>query len=279
MSNPYNPQDPNNPYGNQPNPYGQPPANPYGQPGYPATPQSAYPPQGYPQPAYPPQQGYPQPGTPMYAPQATPAGTPFKPAKKANPLLRLIVIVVVLGLFFGGIAVYSALKTDLYSSALTGSVSDWPSENGCTPKSDGFHITASIACYPDTDPAGDVKISVVAKQLTGDTVGGFGIALRRASEGSNYVFTIDAAGEWSFGKAASGTITDIDAPKADPAIHSGLNATNTLEVDAKGTHFNLFVNGTKVGSLDDSTYSSGQFGLIGSDSTDVVFTNYKVTKA
>jgi hypothetical protein len=170
-------------------------------------------------------------------------------------------------------------ETVVYSSALTGNVSDWPSGQGCAPQSDGFHITASIACYPDANDAGDAKISVTATQVNGDTASFYGIAFRRSGAGNNYVFRVDSNGDWSFGKGVSGTITPLQDSTSNAAIHSGLNTTNTLEVDAKGSHFDLVVNGTKVGSADDSTYSSGKFGLVGTDNAEAVFTNYQVAIA
>jgi hypothetical protein len=304
MSNPYGPYDPQQP---QP-PYGQPPSNPYGQPqqGYPQPnyPQPGYPQQDYPQPAYPqpqpgypqpnyPQPGYPQPGypqgappsTPMYAPAGMPpapgmpSGTPFKPAKRRSSPARIIASLVVLLVIFGGVGLYEALKTDIYSSNLTGNVSDWASGNGCSAQSDGFHITASVACYHDVNASvGDAKISVTAEQISGDTASSYGIAFRRTSTGNAYVFRIDSNGDWSFGKGVNGTITPLQDITPNSVIHSGLNTTNTLEVDAKSSHFDLFVNGTKVGSADDSTYPSGAYGLLGQDGAEAVFTNYKVTK-
>jgi hypothetical protein len=191
---------------------------------------------------------------------------------------RIIAPLVVLGVIIGGAAIYGALNTDLYSSSLTGNVSDWPSGNGCSPEADGYHITASIACYPDAADADDAKLSVTVKQLSGDQQSFYGIVFRRTSTGNNYLFGIDGSGHWSFDKFASSNPTPIVDATPNSAIKPGIGLTNKLEVDAKGTHFDFFVNGTKVGQSDDATYSSGRFGLLGDDNVEVVYTDFKATK-
>lgn len=170
-------------------------------------------------------------------------------------------------------------QTVVYASSLRGSVSDWPSGQGCSPQIDGYYISASIACYPDAGGVSDATIFVTAKQISGDTAAFYGIALRRSGTGNNYVFRIDSNGDWSFGKSVSGTITPLQDSTRNVAIHTSLDTTNTLEVVATGSHFDFLVNGTTVGSADDSTYSSGKFGLVGQDGAEAVFTNYVVTIA
>jgi hypothetical protein len=48
-----------------------------------------------------------------------------------------------------------------------------------------------------------------------------------------------------------------------------------------GSHFDFFVNGTKVGQADDYNYGSisGQIALDGSDTIEVVFNNLKISTA
>ncbi|HET9981640.1 MAG TPA: hypothetical protein VFQ32_14425, partial [Ktedonobacterales bacterium] len=55
--------------------------------------------------------------------------------------------------------------------------------------------------------------------------------------------------------------------------NQGTDASNTLEVYAKGAHMDFFVNGKAVGSLDDATYSTGMIGLAAGDGMECVFTN------
>jgi hypothetical protein len=68
---------------------------------------------------------------------------------------------------------------------------------------------------------------------------------------------------------------------ASPAIHVGLGATNTLEVRVLDSHFDFFVNGTKVGQADDTNYIaiSGNDVLEGSDGIEIVFSNLTISTA
>jgi hypothetical protein len=305
------PQGPN-PYGQPPNPYGQAqPPNPYGQlptPNYgqaqPSTPLGQPP-----TPSYDPAQApspYGQETTQSYSPpfaaqpaqQAGPAygqgippspwpvageqsgGSPFKPARRrgaGGALARIVGAVIVLAAIVVGALVYNAVKGDtVYSSALTGNVTDWYSGGGCAPEGDGYHITAGVACYSNLDDQNDVTQTVTVKQLSGDTGQPYGVAFRRVSAGNRYFFDIDSNGEWGFGKAVNGTDSFIINATTNAAIHTGLNASNTLEVAAKGSHFTFFVNGTQVGQGDDATYVSGKWGLEGSDNIEVVFTNITI---
>ena len=308
MSNPYDPQQPTNPYGQPSNPYGQPPANPYGQPpnpyeqppnpygqpqqGYPQPgyPQQDYPQPGYPQPGYPqapqaPQPGYPQasqPSTPMYAPPGMPGGTPFQPAKRSNPLPRILIAVVVILVIVGAIAVYEATKTEIYSSALTGSVTDWPTGQGCSPQSDGYHVTADISCFAPTGSLTDFDLTVTAKNV-GDASMAYGVTFRGATSSNEqisntYVFLIKDDGSWALAKIVSGSATVLTQSSASStAIQAG--SANTIEVKMKGTQITASVNGTQITTADDSAIASGEIGLQGSAGGDIVFTNIKIDKA
>ena len=64
-------------------------------------------------------------------------------------------------------------------------------------------------------------------------------------------------------KFVNGTLTDILPYVPSNAIKGGLNVVNTLQVQAKGSHFKFFVNGVMVGEADDSTYATGYTGLSG----------------
>jgi hypothetical protein len=165
----------------------------------------------------------------------------------------------------------------VYSSTLTGNVTDWPNGGGCTPESDGYHITAGVACYPNLADQSDVTLTVTVMQLSGDQSQTYGVSFRRVSQSNRYFFDIDSNGEWGFGKSVNGTDTFIIDATTNAAIQTGQNASNTLQVQASGSHFTFFVNGTQVGQGDDSTYASGKWGLEGSNNIEVVFTNITIT--
>src|SRR5262249_40358313 len=159
----------------------------------------------------------------------------------------------------GAIVAVAALRTDIYSNSLTGSVSDWPGDDHCGGKLDGYHIKGapdgSLLCAPDLADQGDVTVSVTMKQITGAQDIYAGIALRRPSQGNSYLYGISADGKWVFAKFASGAVSVLAGDAPNSAIHTDLNATNTLKVTAKGSHFTFFINDTQVSQADDSSYS------------------------
>ncbi len=63
------------------------------------------------------------------------------------------------------------------------------------------------------------------------------------------------------------------------AIRTGLDQSNTIAVVANGSTLDFYVNQQKIDSINDSTYSHGQVGVIAeaySNQTEVVFSNARV---
>lgn len=81
-----------------------------------------------------------------------------------------------------------------------------------------------------------------------------------------------------FFKCASedSTCTRVVDYTPNAAIHGGYNVENTLEVQAIGSHFEFFVNGTQVGQADDTWFQVGEVGLTGDQDIEVVFTNITI---
>lgn len=273
-------------YGQQ-QPGGQPPA--YTPPGY--TPQ----PPAYGQPPQPPVYGQPQ--TPAYGATPQPwAGQPPQPQKKSRAglvvgcLVALVVVLVVAvaggflylrnqpgGLTIGGATVGGNTNSGpgvIYQDALNGSTKDkWANDSNCFFGSGGYHINAAFICYAPADTTGDAVTTVTVSQISGPITYPYGLVIRRVSKGNYYEFLIDANGKWLFDKVVNGASTDIVKFTPDKAIKTGLNQSNTISVQAKGSHFVFSVNGTQVGTADDSTFPSGETGLSGNDNIEVVYTN------
>jgi hypothetical protein len=275
--------------------YNQPPTPAYGQP------QQAY---------GPPQQAYGPPQQPIYGPPQQPAyGTPTAqqwtgqvqaPQRRSRAgciigCLLVLVLVVGLagaGLFYwrsqangisvagvtiGGTSTGPGGGTLIYQDALDGSTkSQWTDDSNCFFGSGGYHINAGFICYAPADKVGNAVTSVSTKQISGPITYFYGLVVRRVSKGNYYEFQVDSNGKWRFGKVVNGTSTDIVAQTANAAIKTGLNQVNTLSVQAQGSHFVFSVNGTQLGSSDDSTFTSGDTGLIGNDGIEVVFTNLSI---
>jgi hypothetical protein len=303
----YPPQQPS--YPQQPN---------YPQPAYPSQPlypQYGEQPPAYPgQPAYPTQPGFGYGAPPSQYPGQPPYGGPPQPPKpNRTPLIIGIVAAVVLlcvvlpgtliaigalrGIANVGQAVRDAEATQtaasatlaaatatspgevtIYENSLTTAQSDWRNDSNCTFKPDGYHITAAFICYAPPEDVGNVVVSVTAKQISGVTNQFYGLVLRRTSTGNYYAFEIDGNGKWVFDVVKDNTLTRLVDVTANSAIQPGLGAANILQVRAVGSHFEFSVNGTQVGQIDDSTFSSGLLGLGGKDGLDVAYTNFKATQ-
>jgi hypothetical protein len=280
---PQNPANPSYPTGPG---YGAPPSVPLGAP--PSTP-------------FGPGQGYPQTygGQPGFPPQFAP------PPKKGNGLV-IGIIVAILVVLVGGGAAAVALSHGGKTTAATGTPTatstlgptatpkptvvyqqsfaseppsaDWSQDDNCFYSGGGYHIKNGYFCFAPAGDQADVSITVDAKQISGDTTLPYGIGFRRPAQGKHYEFDVDSASEWVFYSCDPTTCSPVVDYTKNSAIHGGLNTTNTLSVTAKGSHFDFFVNGTKVGQADDTTYATGELGLLGSENAEIVFANLLVTK-
>jgi len=267
-------------YSNQPSgsPYG-PPSTPFGSPAGPSQPLSGQSDFGYGQTA--------GGGAPLAPSPWGGTAVPMTQVRRTQNRFRIIAAVITL-VVIGAVIAVAALTSKsggtnasnvIYSNALTSASSDWSTGGQCNFASDGYHIKNGYICYAPAGDLADTTATVDVKQLSGSTTAAdFGIALRRTSQGNYYQFGIDGNSEWDFGKVVGGTFKSLVEPTSNAAIHGGLNSANTLQVVAKGGHFDFFVNGTKVGQADDTTFASGKSGLYVSDQAEAVFTNLKITK-
>ncbi len=284
-ANPGYPQNPANPgYGAPPStPFGAPPSTPFG-------PGQGYPPMYYGQPGMPSQQ---------FAP----------PPKKGNGLVIGIIVAIIVVLVGGGAAavalsggggattatgtptatstlgptatptatvVYSESFANLPASTHFGR---WAEDTNCFYQNGGYHVTNGFICFAPIDDQSDVTVTIDTKQISGDSTSPYGFAFRMdADTGVGYEFAIDSASEWVFASCDQNSCKPIVDFTQNSAIHGGLNTTNTFSVTAKGSHFDFFVNDTKVGQADDSTYTTGSIGPAVGGSMEAVFNNLQVTK-
>ncbi|HEU5349332.1 MAG TPA: hypothetical protein VFU63_12050, partial [Ktedonobacterales bacterium] len=262
------------------------------------------PPAPAPQPAQPPAYEPPQPAYGQQAYIPTPAepwtGQAQAPRKKnrvgcvVGCLVTLVLVLVLAsasalllnrsggsitlgGATIGGAHTGPAGGSLIYQDALNGSTKgSWTDNNNCFFGSGGYHINAAFICYAPADKVGDAVTTVSATQISGPITYPYGLVIRRVSKGNYYEFSIDANGKWLFDKVVNGTPTDIVKLKPDAAIKNGLNQTNTLSVQANGSHFVFSINGKQVGTADDTTFSAGETGLVGYEGIEVVFSNLAI---
>jgi hypothetical protein len=153
----------------------------------------------------------------------------------------------------------------------------------------GYEVSGAV-CFWTAGALTDANVSIDVRAINASPHDTFGIALRHWGNGTGpgnfYFFEIDSNSNWDFVKSAtnSGGTPIVDTTQ-NAAIKGGLNVTNTLLVRAKGSHFDFYINGTKVGQADDSTYPSGPLGLsawtnrlsTATTAPQAVFNNIKVT--
>jgi len=79
------------------------------------------------------------------------------------------------------------------------------------------------------------------------------------------------------------SFTRILGPSNSSAIYTGAGQVNHLKVVVNGSKFDLFINGQKVGTITDSTFSSGKVGFVsctcdGSSSASATFLNVVISQ-
>lgn len=132
----------------------------------------------------------------------------------------------------------------------------------------------------------DGVYQVEATQVAGSLNNGYGMLLRLDDDKDDfYVFKVSGDGYVWIGRYLGGG-AEADPLVGDwwfesPAVHQGLNETNTLRVNAEGGNMIFFVNGQEVGRVTDNTLASGDIGLwlesFGKGGVQVQFDNFTVT--
>lgn len=178
-----------------------------------------------------------------------------------------------------GTATAVPVGTVLFQDPLTAKAHDWTNDQHCSFASDGYHVRDGYECYAPTAQQRNITLSVTARQLSGPADQRYGLGLRLNAVGDEYLFAIDSNGRWLFGKYIAGVFTTIVSPAASAAIKQGLGSTNTLTVRAIGAHFEFFINGTPVGTADDTALDVGYCGVEGSRGAEIVFTRLTIVKA
>lgn len=165
----------------------------------------------------------------------------------------------------------------IFTDALTAPVHPWRIDaTHCLFKGGSYHILADFICQAPIGIQSDTAITVQVRQVTGTVRAFFGISLRFAGAGNFYTFLITSNSTWLFARYVNGKLAYLIPETVNIAIKPGLNASNTLLVRVKGAHFDFFINGTQVGEANDSSFSAGLLGLIGSQDDDVAFNNFQV---
>ncbi|HZD10997.1 MAG TPA: clostripain-related cysteine peptidase [Candidatus Binatia bacterium] len=131
----------------------------------------------------------------------------------------------------------------------------------------------------------DGLFEVEATQRAGSLDSGYGLLLRAdISVQSFYAFEISADGfvwiGWCELNCAEATPLVGEGWFASAAVNQGLDATNTLRVEAQGSRLQFYVNDTQVGEFEDDAATSGDVGLfaetLGTEGLRVQFDDLRV---
>jgi hypothetical protein len=90
-----------------------------------------------------------------------------------------------------------------------------------------------------------------------------GLAFRLTNQNQFYFMGLTCDATWGFSRytASNGTETILEYTESD--FINPTNETNRIGVMANGSHFTFYINGTKVGETDDTTYpDAGSYGFV-----------------
>jgi len=239
--------------------------------------------------------------------------TPALPDSKRKIPLSYIMVAIVVALLIvfslwhpflpvpGGTGITST--TTAFTENFLGNQRNWTvgSLNGlsATPPSNGSYMLAvsdGNTYFPNPAAAGilpaNFALSVEIEQNSGSLDTTYGLAFRLRQSGEKvycYAFVIDGKGDYEvlkYNADAAPTPTPLWSGQSFPAIHSGLNHKNTLEVIVQGNSFSFQANNVPVPmnngsqSITDhsSPYTGGQLAiLVAGSNTSFTVTQVKLT--
>ena len=189
---------------------------------------------------------------------------------------------------------YSSSDSELvYFDDFSNSNSGWDRinwDNGYTDYHDSAYLVAANKSYYDiwANPglyySGDVQVEVEATLSGGENDNNFGILCRYSGTSGDpnfYFFEISSDGYAVIGVTKAGISEYLSAEKMMPtnAINQGY-ATNYLRANCIGSQLTFYVNGVNVASASDSSFVTGDVGLIAGTFdaayTEVTFDNFAV---
>ena len=160
-----------------------------------------------------------------------------------------------------------AIKISLQDGALHFTINDLDTIAWSTPKDKRF---------------GDSVLDVDATQVTGPNDNTYGVIFRYQDDRNFYRLDISGDGYFAVFKRKDGAWSKVQDYTETPAVKQG-NATNHLQVIAKGNQFTFNVNGQTVKTFGDKDFSTGNVGVTAGTLFDnagvhIAFDNLKVSE-
>jgi hypothetical protein len=149
-----------------------------------------------------------------------------------------------------------------------------------------YRILVNLANYdawanPDSLSFTDVQVEVDATKNAGPDENDFGIICRYTDKGSYYYGWISSDGFYGIFKKSTdgGRELGLGGEQFSDKILTGV-ATNHIRFDCVGSTLTLYANGTMIDQQTDTSYTTGNVGLIAGTyvevGTDILFDNFYV---
>lgn len=122
-----------------------------------------------------------------------------------------------------------------------------------------------VGSTPDKTDLSDVRIVVTARSLGKAGNAGFGIVCNFQDEDNYYFLEIDTTGYYTIGKQVNGEVTIMSDPNGYWIYNETLpqNASSyDIRADCGNGKLSLYVNGQEIASVQDSTFTSGDVGVL-----------------
>lgn len=134
-----------------------------------------------------------------------------------------------------------------------------------------------ISLGPDAFTASDQQVQLTARSEACGERDEWGLLFRGAlnsnTKFNGYVFKLNCDGQASVDRLAGNKATPLLGWTPVPGVQAGAGRDNTLLVWAGQSELRFYVNGVYIGTVNDSTYPSGEYGLYvnGRDSSSARF--------
>jgi hypothetical protein len=177
-------------------------------------------------------------------------------------------------------ATSTPVESPVFQDSLNSSSGKWENDSHAFYSNGGYELNGAWFTFSPVSNLGNGTVSVKLREISGPSDQFAGILFRSANNSYFYVFGVSESQQWTFSLVSNGNGTAIVPATTDSHIAGGANATNTLTVRAKGSHFIFYINGAQVGQADNSAISSGRVGMINTvGNLSVVYNDFTVTAA
>lgn len=160
----------------------------------------------------------------------------------------------------------------LYQDDFSNSSSGWPvdadTSKSASYSSDGQYLLQAFDANQDVwahpgESFGDVRIEVDAVKSIGPDDNSFGAVCRFVDDDNFYFFIISSDGYQAIGKYMGGEFSYLTSDKMQSSSEINLGAANNhIRADCVGSTLTLYVNNQQVSSATDTSFSTGDVGLI-----------------